>query len=136
MIKWGRLFKTVFYLVEAERRFSDFFPFSAAPETEWLSLTYSNDKQAKVFFGFIAEEIRSLLIQSLQDEGIFCISFDSNTDKGNIEEEMIQVRVLENNKNMFVTVKPLSKADAANTVSAVVEALERDCEHGDKIRCY
>ena len=80
--------------------------------------------------GFIAEELRSQLVKSIQEGGSFSVSFDSSTDQGNIDEEMVQVRVLENNHTVykFVAVKPLAKADVASTVAAVVEALETDCE--------
>ena len=60
--------------------------------------------------GFIAEELRSQLVKSLQEGGIFSVSSDSSTDQGNIDKEMVQVRVLENNRPVykFVAVKPLA----------------------------
>ena len=77
--------------VTAERPFSDFPGLVELQRLNGLplGLTYSNDKQAKVFIGFIAEEIRFLLIRSLED-GDFSvsISFDTSTNKGNIDEEM------------------------------------------------
>ena len=130
-----RLFNTVFYLVEAERPFSDFPGLLQLQKHNGLPLgcAYSNEKQAKTFLGFIAEELRSQLVKSLQEGAFFSVSFDSSTDQGNIDEEMVQVRVLENNRPVykFVAVKPLAKADAAGTVAAVVEALETDCELND-----
>ena len=71
----------------------------------------------------------------------FSISIDI-TDKGNIDEEMVQLRLIENYQPVykFVAVKPLVKPDAVNTVSAlvkpdavntvsaIVSALEDDCE--------
>ena len=130
-----RLFNIAFSLVEAEHPFSDFPGLLQLQKRYGLPLgcAYSNEKQAKTFVGFIAEELRSQLVKSLQEGGFFSVSFDSSTDQGNIDEEMVQVRVLENNRPVykFVAVKPLAKADAASTVAAVVEALETDCELSD-----
>ena len=66
----------------------------------------------------------------LQNAYFFSVCFDSSTDKATIDEEMIQIRVIIDNTPVyrFVAVKPLAKADAADTVDAVVSALETECE--------
>ena len=58
---------------------------------------------------------------------------DSSTDKGTIDEEMVQVCILQDNLPVykFVAVKALSKADAAGTVRAILSALETECECSD-----
>ena len=58
---------------------------------------------------------------------------DSSTDKATIDEEMVQVRRLQDDDPVykFVAVKALAKADAASTVSAIVSALEIECECSD-----
>ena len=70
------------------------------------------------------------MVQLLKDSNFFSVCMDSSTDKGTIDEEMIQVRVLKDNipVHKFVSVKPLAKSDAANVASAVVSALESECE--------
>lgn len=69
----------------------------------------------------------------MQGCNFFSVYMDSSTDKATIDEEMIQVRVLKDNTPayQFVAVKPLAKADAANTVCAIVSALEKECECTD-----
>ena len=127
-----KLFNTAFYLVQAERPFSDFPGLLHLQVRNGLSIgnAYCNEKQAKIFISFIADEIRSKLVQSLHSGDFFSISFDSSMDKGNIDEEMVQVRVLENGYPVyrFVAVKPLSKPDAVHTATVLVNALEADCE--------
>ena len=131
-----RLFNTTFYLVQAERRpYSDFPGLVELQARNGLTMgsAYCNEKQAKVFISFIAEEIRSKLVSLMASNYFFSVSFDSSTNEGNIDEEMVRVRVLEDSFPVykFVAVKRLHKPDALNTVTAVVEALESDCELPD-----
>ena len=130
-----RLFNTAFYLVQAERPYSNFPGLVELQARNGLTMgsAYCNEKQAKVFISFIAEEIRSKLVSLMASNEFFSVSFDSSTDQGNIDEEIMQVRVLEDSFPVykFVAVKRLHKPDALNTVTAVVEALESDCELPD-----
>ena len=70
---------------------------------------------------------------TLQEVDFFGVCVDSSTDKGTIDEEMVQVRILQDNLPVykFVAVKALSKADAAGTVRAILSALETECECSD-----
>ncbi len=54
-------------------------------------------------------------------------------DKATIDEEMVQVRFLQDHLPVyrFVAIKALEKADAACTVNAIVSALETECECSD-----
>ena len=83
-----RLFNTAFYLVQAERPFSDFPGLLQLQARNGLSIgnAYCNEKQAKIFISFI--------VKSLHDSDFCSVSFDSSTDQGNTDEEMIQVRVI------------------------------------------
>ena len=67
-----------------------------------------------------AEEFRLSLVRLLIM--IFCVCFDSSTDKATIDEEIVQIRVLIDNTPVyrFAAIKPLAKA--------VVSALEVECE--------
>ena len=127
-----KLFNTAFYLVSAGRPFRDFPSLLHLQRLNGVSLgpTYSNPMQARNFVHFIAEEIRAELVQLLKDTNFFSVCMHSSTDKGTIDEEMIQVRVLKDNSPVykFVSVKPLAKSDAANITSAVVSALQTKCE--------
>ena len=123
-----RLFNTAFYLVEAERPFCDF---PALLQLEGLNglqvgRAYNTPKQARRFVHFIAEEIRKDLVVPLQKVDFFSVCMDSSTNKATIHEEMVQVRLLQDNLPVykFVALKALSKANAAGTVCAIVSALE------------
>ena len=63
----------------------------------------------------------------------YSVCMDSSTDKATIDEEMVQVRFLQDNLPVyrFVALKALSKVDAAGTVCAIVSALETECECSD-----
>ena len=129
------LFNTAFYLVVAERPFRDF---SALLQLQTLNgvavgRSYNSPQQARQFVHFISEHIRKDLVDLLHITDFFSVCMDSSTDKATIDEEMVQVRVLQDNLPVykFVAVKALSKADAAGTVSAVVSALETECERND-----
>ena len=127
-----KLFTTTFYLVYAERPFRGFPSLLSLQRLNGLQLgqAYSNQKQARNFVHFIAEEFRLSLVHLLQNADFFSVCFDSSTDKATIDEEMVQIRVLIDNTPVyrFVALKPLAKADAAGTVNAVVSALETECE--------
>ena len=95
-----------------------------------LGHAYSNPIQARTFVHFIAEEIIMELVELLRSCESFSVCMDSSTDKATIEEDMIQVRVLQEDRAVyrFIALKPLAKADAANTVDAIVSALETEGE--------
>ena len=101
--KMEKLFRSAYYLVQAERPFRDFANLMELQEVNGLSFgeTYRNSKQCRTFVNFIAEEIRSNLIQALQREDFYSVCMDSRTDLGVIEEEIIQVRYLENNLPVY-----------------------------------
>ena len=63
------LFNTTLYLVEAERPFNDFLGLLQLQKRNGLQLghAYCNEKQTKIFVGFIAEEIKSQLVQSFRE---------------------------------------------------------------------
>lgn len=129
------LFNTAFYLVAAERPFSDFPALLQLQRLNGLPLgkTYSNPKQARMFVHYIAEEMRQDLVCSLKDIDFFSVCMDSSTDSATIDEEMVQIRILQDNFPVykFVAVKALPKADAAGIVAAVVSTLETECECHD-----
>ena len=130
-----RLFNSAFYLVVAERPFRDFPALLQLQGLNGLQVgrAYNSPNQARRFVHFIAEEIRKDLVDSLQKADFFSVCMDSSTDKATIDEEMVQVRFLQDNLPVyrFVAVKALSKSDAAGTVNAVVSALETECECHD-----
>ena len=74
---------------------------------------------------FIAKESRYQFVQSFRNGNFISFFFYKSTDPGNIDKEMVQVRVLENNSPIykFVAIKSLDKPKAANTVAAAVESL-------------
>ena len=130
-----RLFNTAFYLVVAERPFRDFPALLQLQALNGVPVgrSYNSPKQARQFVYFIAEQMRKDLVGMLQNADFFSVCMDSSTDKATIDEEMVQVRFLQDNLPVyrFVAVKALSKADAAGTVRAIVSALEADCECSD-----
>ena len=69
----------------------------------------------------------------LHNTDFFNVCMDSSTDRATIDKEMVQVRLLQNNLPVYklVAVKALAKADAAGTVSAIVSALDIECECND-----
>ena len=69
------LFISAYYLVQGERPFRDFTGLMELQEINGLSFgqTYRNDKQCRVFVGFIAEEIRSNLVKQLQEQDFFSV---------------------------------------------------------------
>ena len=98
------LFNTAYYLVQAERPFRDFSGLLTLQRLNNVSLghAYSNEMQAKVFVSFIAEDLRAQLVQLIHKSNFFSISIDSSTDKGNIDEEMVQIRLIENHRPVYV----------------------------------
>ena len=120
-------FNTAFYFTEAERPFRDFPALLQLQGLNGLQVgrSYNSPKKARRFVHFIAEEIRKDLAESLQSVDLFGVCMESSTDKATIDDEMVQVRFLEDN---HMVLKALSKADAAGTVDAIVSALETECE--------
>lgn len=88
--------------------------------------TYKNDKQAKLFLQFIADDCRNQLVNLLQGCRFFSVMCDGATDSGSIEEEIIYLRFLIGGKptTKFLSLDPIAKADAAGIFSAIVESLE------------
>ena len=95
--------------------------------------SYNNPTQARKFLHFIGEQIRKDLVDLLQNTDFFTVCMDNSTDKATIDEGMVQVHLLQDDLPVykFVAVKALAKPDAAGSVSAVVLALEIDCECSD-----
>ena len=73
--KMEKLFRSAYYLVQAERPFRDFANVMELQEVNGLSFgeTNRNSKQCRTFVNFIAEEIRSNLIQALQREDFYSV---------------------------------------------------------------
>ena len=59
---------------------------------------------AGLFVRFMAEEVRQTVVQALQNGDFFSVCMDSSTDKAIIDEEMVQVRYLENNLPIYRSV--------------------------------
>ena len=70
-----KLFRSAYYLVQAERPFRDFLKLLQLQEVNGLSFgqTYRNSTQCRVFVDFIAEEIRSTTEQALQKRRFQCV---------------------------------------------------------------
>ena len=90
------LFNTAFHLVEAECPFQEIPALLGLQRLNGVPFgcAYSNKIQAKLFVSFIAEVLRAQLVDSMQKGDFFSISIDSSADKGNIDEEMGQVRII------------------------------------------
>ena len=89
--------------MQAERPFRDFARLMVLQECNGLSFghTYRNSVQCRTFVHFIADEVRQTMAQALQREHFFSVCMDSSTDKAIIDEEMVQVRYLENNLPVY-----------------------------------
>ena len=96
LLQMETLFNTAFYLVSAERPFRDFPALLDLQRKNSLPIgqSYSNQMQARTFIHFIAEEIRSDLVQLTQESDFISVCMDSNMDEATIDEEMVQVRLL------------------------------------------
>ena len=54
-----------------------------------------------MFVHSIAEEIRKDLVLLVQSADFFSVCMDSSTNKATIDEEMVQVRLLKNNRLVY-----------------------------------
>ena len=82
-----KLFRSAYYLVQAEHPFRDFPKLMQLQEVNGLSFGQT-----------------STTVQALQKEDFFSVCMDSSTDTTVIEEEMVQVRYLENNLPVYRSV--------------------------------
>ena len=125
----------MFYLVVAERLFRDFPGLLQLQALNGVPVgrSYNNPTQARKFVHFIGEQIRKDMVDLLQNRDFFSVCMDGSTDKATIDKEMVQVHLLQDDLPVykFVAVKALAKTDAAGTVSAIVSALEVQCECSD-----
>ena len=87
---------------------------------------YNNPTLARQLVHFTGEQITKDLVDVLYNTDFFSVYTDSSTDKATVDEEMVQLCLLQDDLPgyKFVAVKTLAKADAADTVSAIVSALE------------
>ena len=126
-----KLFRTALYLALNERPFSDFKPLLELQEKNGAELAniYRNDKQAHAFTHAIAESVRADVRAALRDSPFVSVLCDSSTDKATIEEEIVQVRLLVDNrpKFQFLDFRPLRRANAENICTAVTMSLQSYC---------
>ena len=126
------LFNTAYYLVEFEQLLAIiqvFYSSRSVMAYHWGMLTAMRSK-LKPLWGLSLKRADISLCNHFERETLLVFFFYKSTDPGNIDKEMVQVRVLENNRPIykFVAIKPLDKPKAANTVAAAVESLNTDCE--------
>ena len=88
--------------------------------------------QARKFVHFIGEQVGKDLVD-LYNTDFFSVCMDSSPGKVTSNKEKVQVRLLQDDlpAYKFVVVKALAKPDAAGTLSAIVPALEIECERSD-----
>ena len=130
------LFHSAFYLAKQGRPFTDFKDLVALQVANGLDIppSYCNDKQARVFTGFIYDIFRKAKITDIRKSDYFSILSDGSTDTSTQEEEIMYVRYLEDNiipKTAFVALKALEKADASSIHAALVSTLEGELEISD-----
>ena len=130
-----KLFRTVFYLAKSERSFTDFVGLLKLQDANFgtsLAKHYANDKQAKTFMHYIAQEKIDELSKLIECNDVFGIIVDGSTDTAVIEEEIVLVRILDNQCfpiTKFLSLEPAEKSDAAGLLTCITQALE------DKGKC-
>ena len=130
------LFRSAFYLAKQGRPFTDFKDLVTLQVANGLDIppSYCNDKQARVFTGFIYDIFRKAKITNIRKSDYFSILSDGSTDTSTQEEEIVYVRYLEDNiipKTAFAALKALEKADASSIHAALVSTLEGELEISD-----
>ena len=92
-----------------------------------LGETYNSNKQAREFLWYIADNYHNQLVHLLGQSQFFSVMCDGATDSS-MTEEIIYLQLLVDGKptTKFLALKPVAKADAAGTMSAVIESLEID----------
>jgi len=127
-----KLFNTAFYIANHEKPFSDFPGLLKLQSKNFdckLDEHYCNDKQAKTFISYIAEDMKRDLRLKIKENDFFGLISDGATDTGINEEETVHVRLLDENfkpTTRFLAMKKMAKCDAAGIKAALVSAIEID----------
>jgi len=131
---YSKLFKTAFYIAQAERPFSDLCGLCNLMESMTVKLgsTYRNDKQAAQFVHFIAEAYKADLSKLVMSSDLFSLLIDSSTDVSVVDEEMY-LRLLENGRPVtkYLSLQALERSNAKGILNAVDNAFheELNLEH-------
>lgn len=126
------LFNSAYYLARAERPFTDFPGIIQLQKKNGISdigNTYMNDKQARQFIGYIADNLRDELIHIIRNSELFSLLSHSSTDRSVVEEEIMYVRVLQDckPKTMYLSLQPVhGKANAQGILHAIENGLQED----------
>ena len=121
-----KLFHTTYYLVQAERPFSDLAGLCSLQERNGVMIgrSYRNDKQSATFAHFIAEIVKEDLASKLRQVEFFSVLNDSSTDVSVTDEELVYVRYLEDGRPVtkFLSLQAMAKSDAQGILGAIDKA--------------
>ena len=130
--KISKLFRTAYYIAQAEKPLSDFCALCNLMEsmTVELGLTYRNDKQAAQFVHFIAEAYKADLLKLVKSSDLFSLLIDSSTNVSVINEEITHLRILDNGRPVtkYFSLQALERLNA----EGVLNAVDNDSQRGWK----
>lgn len=93
-----KLFDITYHLAKQELPFS-YFPSLISLEKRHgvdLGETYANDKQARVFTQFLAEDIQSQMTEQITSARYVSILVDGSTDRRASEKEVVYAKFMDN----------------------------------------
>ena len=133
IIKIKKYFSTSFYLAQFNKPYAGFRNLMdlqlhnfADNDLDDSYTSYKSDKKCREFINYIAADILEKLVQTkLDDDSFISILVDGSTDKANIEQEMVYICMLQNNKRVtqFVNLVSVPKANAENITVEIVKTL-------------
>ena len=115
----GRLFRTVYSLVQRGRPLSDMKAVCELQEANGLELgtNYHNDKSARLFMDCIASAMTENLSLKVKSSKYVAILADGSTDASITDQETVLVKFVEGGTGLPVTIQAdlvaLKSADAA-----------------------
>jgi hypothetical protein len=103
-----------YYIAKSNKPFADFTGLLELSEKLGVQLQdeYNNKTKCKDFISEIARVIRSELISELENAKYVSLLLDGSTDKEGVEELILYVRFIKDNrvKEVFLSVTPLQNA--------------------------
>ena len=128
-LRLTKLFRTAYYLAEKERPFTGFAGLIQLQNCNGADLgtTYMNDKAAQSFISSIAGVYFDEPKHILAECDFFSVLVDGSTDKSDIEEELIFVRIIEDGypTMAYLKIVDLQHANADGIVAALDQAFEQ-----------
>ena len=86
---------------------------------------YVNDKSCRMFIRWIAEELKLSLQRNVRKSRFLSILSDGSTDSGNIENELIYIRFINNGEAVtkYAAIEAVKNANAVGTLEAIETGL-------------